>query len=179
MPVAAAIARLQAHRTLALVVGVVVELVFVTLIGLDHTIRDTRGIGGESAVLLAVFGALAAGPVVGSAMALAGWAVFFPLIADSAAKSFAALPLWLLTTYAVGRVSQRLAESERERMRADFEVVTAHELRTPVAVIHGMAQSLRRQDFGAEERDKVLELIEEESRTLLERGPFEADEPER
>jgi signal transduction histidine kinase len=169
--------RLQAHRVVALVVGVAIEVVVVLLISVDPGIRDTRGIGGESVVLLAVFGALAAGPLVGAAMTLTGWALFFPLIADDAPGSIVALPVWLATTYAVGVVSARLVRSERRHSRAELEVVAAHELRTPVAVILGMARSLRRHELGDEERDKLLELIESESETLLAREPFRGDEP--
>jgi signal transduction histidine kinase len=171
--------RLQQHRVVALVAGVTLELVAVLLISLDTAVRDTRGIGGESVVLLAVFGALAAGPVVGAAMAIAGWALFFPLIADDAPGSIIALPLWVLTTYAVGFVSARLVRSERTHTRAELEVVAAHELRTPVAVILGMARSLRRHQLGDEERDKLLELIETESENLLAREPFRGDDPAR
>lgn len=179
MPGLRLLGRLQEHRTAAIVVGVVLEVVVVLLISVDPGIRDTRGIGGESVVLLAVFGALAAGPLVGAAMTLAGWALFFPLIADDAPQSIAALPLWLVTTYAVGVVSARLARSERAHSRAELEVVAAHELRTPVAVILGMARALRRHELGDDQRDKLLELIETESQTLLDREPFRGDDSER
>jgi signal transduction histidine kinase len=173
------IERLRGRPALALVAGVALEAAVMALIGVEPTIRDIRGIGGETGLLLAVIGAIAAGPLAGTLMALAGWAVFFPLIAHEAAASIIALPVWVGTALAVGALSEALLRSERARSRAELDAVAAHELRTPVAVIHGMAQTLRRQDLDDLERDKLLELIEHESDALLRRGPFRGDGPER
>jgi signal transduction histidine kinase len=106
-------------------------------------------------------------------MAAAGWAMFFPLIADYDLSSVAALPLWTATAGAVGWVSYRLVASERARTRAEMDAEAAHRLRTPVAVIHSMAQTLRRDELSDEQREKLLELIEHDSGELLRGPPFE------
>jgi signal transduction histidine kinase len=175
----AAIERLRAHRALALAAGVALEAGAMALVGLHPAVRDIRGIGGESGLLLAVFGAIAAGRLVGTLMALAGWAVFFPLIAHEATASLVALPLWTGTALAVGYLSEQLVRSERARAEGELDAVAAHELRTPVAVIHGMAQTLRRRDLDEPEQDKLLELIEHEADRLLQRAPFRGDDEER
>jgi signal transduction histidine kinase len=55
-----------------------------------------------------------------------------------------------------------------EQMRSDFVATVSHELRTPLAAIYGAAVTLRRPDldFGDEMRDRLLEVVAEESDRL-------------
>ena len=69
------------------VVGIALEVGIMAIAGSDDAIGGDRGIGGETALSLAVLGALFGGPVVGVLMVAAGWAVFFPTIADSRLSS--------------------------------------------------------------------------------------------
>ena len=165
--VLAAFERLQARRSVALALGVVLEAAVMTAIGTSG-VKGVRGIGGESAVLLAVFGALLGGPLIGCAMAVTGWAVFFPLVADDRPASVVALPVWLVTAYVAGRVSEALVEAQQTLVRRELDNRAAHALRTPVATIHGMVQALRLHDLGPAERETVLDLIESETGGLLE-----------
>jgi len=164
--VLAAFERLQARSWVALSLGVALEAAVTTAIGTSG-VKRVRGIGGESAVLVALFGALLGGPLIGCAMALAGWAVFFPLVADDRPASVVALPVWLVTTYVVGRVSEALVEAQQTLVRRELDNRAAHALRTPVATIHGMVQALRVHDLPPAEREKVLGLIESETGGLL------------
>jgi signal transduction histidine kinase len=165
--VLAAFERLQAHRATVFAAGVAVEAAVMAAIGTSG-VKGVRGIGGESAVILAVFGALLGGPLIGCAMTLVGWAIFFPLVANDRPASIVALPIWLATTYAVGRVSAALVETQTTLLRRELDARAAHALRTPVATIHGMVQALRRHDLEPEQREKVLNLIENETGDLLE-----------
>lgn len=142
------------------------------LIGTDDGIRGIRGIGGESAALLAVVGAVFAGPLVGAAMAGVGWAVFFPLVAESHPSSIVALPEWVLAAYLVGALSAALVRAERERAASELHRQAAHALRAPIATIHGLVQVLRR-DRSAEE--PIVRAIEDETGRLLESPIFEPE----
>jgi PAS domain S-box-containing protein len=61
-------------------------------------------------------------------------------------------------------------ERALEAMRQDLVATVSHELRTPLAAIYGSALTLRREDIDLEEalRQKLLEIIEEESSRLAE-----------
>jgi signal transduction histidine kinase len=157
---------LQRRRLAAALLGGLVEVAVVAAIGSDDTVAGVRGIGGETAVSLAVVGAVFAGPAVGATMALAGWATFFPLIAESAPGSIVALPVWTATALLVGQLSRVLVRAERGRIEAERDAQAAHTLRTPVATIHGLVGVLRLRG-GDEELEKVVRALEDETERLL------------
>jgi signal transduction histidine kinase len=164
-----AIERAQRRPFPVLAAGICLEAVVMLLIGTDDGIRGIRGIGGESAALLAVVGAVFAGPWVGVAMAAVGWAIFFPLVAESHPSSIVALPLWTSAAFLVGALSSALVRAERERGRIELQRQAAHALRTPVATIHGLVQVLIR---GGRD-DPALRSIENETERLLRSPVFD------
>src|SRR5579864_399134 len=168
----AVIERLQRHPWRVLAVGISLEALVMGVIGDDDALRGVRGIGGESAVLLAVVGAVFAGPTVGVAMAATGWALFFPLIANSHPSSIVALPIWVVSAYLVGAMSTALVRAERERERVAQQHRAAHALRAPIATIHGLVQVLRRD--GTRE-EALLRSVEDETERLLRSPIFEGD----
>jgi signal transduction histidine kinase len=168
----AAIERVQRRPVPVLLAGIALEALVMALIGGDDALRGIRGIGGESSVLLAVVGAIFAGPFVGVAMAATGWAIFFPLIAKSHPSSIVALPIWVVAAFVVGVMSTALVRAERERERIELQHQAAHALRGPIATIHGLLQMLRR-DRSQEE--KLLRSIEDETERLLRSPIFEGD----
>jgi signal transduction histidine kinase len=172
MAAARLIQRLQDRRMAVTAAGVAIEVTVMAFLAAVPSVGDVRGIGGESGVIVAVLGAVAAGPVAGGLMAVTGWAIFFPFIANSHLASIAALPLWVATAVIVGWTSARLVRSERARTRSQMHADAAHRLRTPVAVIHGMAQTLRKDELPEEQRDMLLDLILTESDDLLRSPPF-------
>lgn len=172
MRLLAVIERVQRRPLPVLTVGITLEALVMALIGEDDTLRGIRGIGGESAVLLAVVGAVFAGPFVGVAMAATGWALFFPLIANAHPSSIVALPIWVIAAFLVGAMSTALVRAERERERIELQQRAAHALRAPLATIHGLVQVLRR-DRSQEE--KLLRSIEDETERLLRSPIFEGD----
>jgi signal transduction histidine kinase len=163
-----AIRRLQRRPLVVALVGIALEVGVIAAIGSDDQIAGIRGIGGESAVSLAVVGAVFAGPWVGAALALAGWSVFFPLIAHASPPSVVALPVWVGTAVLVGRLSRGLTEAVRLRTEAERDAQAAHALRTPVATIHGLVRVLRSRDGRDEAEAKVIAAIEDETSRLLE-----------
>jgi len=60
------LARIQERPVIIAVVGIALELGIMSLAGSDDAIRGVRGIGGETALSLAVIGALFGGPVSAS-----------------------------------------------------------------------------------------------------------------
>jgi hypothetical protein len=165
-----AIERAQRRRIPLFVAGVGLEAAVMTLIGADDGIRGIRGVGGETAALLAVAGAVFAGPWVGVAMATVGWSLFFPLVAHSHAWSVVALPEWLGAAYLTGVLSAALLRAERARAESELHRRAAHALRAPIATIHGLVAVLRR-DRTHEEQ--IVRAIEDETGRLLESPVFE------
>jgi hypothetical protein len=149
------------------VVGITLELGIMAFAGSDDAIRGVRGIGGETALSLAVIGALFGGPVVGALMAAAGWAVFFPTIADSRLSSVIALPEWLLTVLLVGLLSRGIVTVERRRVEAERDREAAHALRAPVATIRGLVDFLRRRGPRSPEEERVVLALGDETDRLL------------
>jgi hypothetical protein len=127
----ATLGRVHRWRLATLVVGIALEVAVVLGIGSDDSLAGVRGIGGESAALLSVVGAVIAGPAVGVGMALVGWIVFFPLIADSSAASVLALPEWVGVALLVGLISRALVALEGRRVQTENDIRAAHALRTP------------------------------------------------
>ena len=162
------LARIQERPVIIAVVGIALELGIMSLAGSDDAIRGVRGIGGETALSLAVIGALFGGPVVGVLVAAAGWAVFFPTIAGSRLSSVIALPEWLLTVLLVGLLSRAIVTVERHRVEAERDREAAHALRAPVATIRGLVDFLRRRGGprSPEEEKVVLALGDETDRLL-------------
>jgi signal transduction histidine kinase len=167
-----AIERVQRRPLPVLIAGIALEALVMSLIGIDDGIRGVRGIGGESAALLAVIGAVFAGPWVGVAMATVGWSLFFPLVAESHPSSIVALPEWALAAYLVGALSSALVHAEGERERAELQRRAAHALRAPVATIHGLVQVLQRD---RRPQEPILRSIEDETERLLRSPLFERD----
>ena len=169
-----AIQRVRRVHVVALVVGLALEALVMSVIGTDDAIRGIRGIGGESAALLAVIGAVFAGPWVGVAMAVVGWALFFPLVANSRPSSILALPVWAGAAYLVGALSAGLLRATRERDEAARRQEAAHALRAPVATIHGLVAVLRTRK-PADADQTILRSIEDETDRLLRSPLFERE----
>lgn len=170
-----AIQRVRRWHVIALAVGLGLEALVMSVIGTDDAIRGVRGIGGESAALLAVIGAVFAGPWVGVAMAAVGWALFFPLVANSHPSSIIALPIWTLAAYLVGALSAGLLRATRERDEAARRREAAHALRAPVATIHGLVEVLRNHTGHEDPESTILRSIEDETERLLRSPLFERD----
>jgi signal transduction histidine kinase len=162
---------LQRRPLVLAVAGIALELLVVSVIGTDDDVVGVRGIGGESAIGLAVVGAVFAGPWVGMAMATAGWAAFFPLIAKSEVSSVIALPMWLAVSALAGQLSRGLVLAERRRSQAEHDADAAHALRSPVATIRGLVEVLGRRDGRDATDTKVIAAIEDETQRLLD-APF-------
>jgi signal transduction histidine kinase len=162
------LARIQERPMIVAVVGIALEVGIMTIAGSDDAIGGVRGVGGETALSLAVLGALFGGPVVGVLMVAAGWAVFFPTIADSRLSSVIALPEWTLTVLLVGLLSRAMVAVERRRVEAERDREAAHALRAPVATIRGLVDFLRRRGGprSPEEEKVVLALGDETDRLL-------------
>jgi signal transduction histidine kinase len=165
------IARIEERPFFTAAVGIALELAIMTAVGTDDSIAGVRGIGGETAVSLAVIGALFAGPLVGVAMALAGWAVFFPTIADSRLSSVIALPEWTVTAFLAGLLSRGIVELERQRIEAARDLEAAHALRAPIATIRGLVDFLGHREAATPEEEKVVRALGDETDRLL-RSPL-------
>ena len=170
-----AIQRVRRWHFVALAVGLGLEALVMAVIGTDDAIRGVRGIGGESAALLAVIGAVFAGPWVGVAMAAFGWALFFPLVAHSHPSSIVALPIWILAAYLVGALSAGLLRATRERDETARRQEAAHALRAPVATIHGLVAVLQNRTDREDPDLTILCSIEDETERLLRSPLFERD----
>lgn len=170
-----AIQRVRRWPLLALGVGLGLEVLLMTLIGENDEIRGVRGIGGETAALLAVLGAVFAGPWVGVAMAVVGWAIFFPLVANSHPGSLIALLEWSLAAFLVGSVSAGLVRATRERDEVQRRHEAAHALRAPIATIHGLVVVLRDRFRHEGDETTILRSIEDETNRLLRSPLFERD----
>jgi signal transduction histidine kinase len=171
----AAIQRVRRLQAIALAVGILLEVLVMSVIGIDDSIRGIRGIGGESAALLAVIGAVFAGPWVGVAMAAVGWGLFFPLVANSDASSIVALPVWVAAAYLVGALSAGLLRATRERDEAARRQEAAHALRGPVATIHGLVSVLRARTKREDPELTILRSIEDQTDRLLRSPLFERE----
>ena len=74
-----------------------------------------------------------------------------------------------LRTSATGGVSQVLHvrdithESDVDRMKSEFLATAAHEMRTPMASIHGFSELLLHADYPPAERREMLEIIHRQS----------------
>jgi signal transduction histidine kinase len=169
------IERARERRWAVLAVGVLLEVAVVLVIGTDDAIKGVRGIGGESAALLAVVGAVFAGPLVGGLMAVVGWALFFPLIAESAVGSLVALPVWTGAALLTGWLSSTLVRLNRERALAERQRAAAHALRAPIATIHGLVDVLLGGSPVAEPEQRILGSIRDETDRLLRSEVFESE----
>ncbi len=56
----------------------------------------------------------------------------------------------------------RLVLERAERLKSDFIALAAHELRTPVATVFGIAQTFRRLELGHERRGELEEMLVEQ-----------------
>jgi signal transduction histidine kinase len=166
-----AIEWLQQRKLAALAPGLALEALAMSVIGTDDSLRGVRGIGGETGALLAVVGAIFAGPWVGVAMAALAWSIFFPLVAQSKPASVIALGEWVLAAYLAGRLSSALVDANRERALAEQEREAAHALRAPVATIHGLVEALGARAARDEDETKILSSIADETNRLL-RSPL-------
>jgi signal transduction histidine kinase len=145
-------------------------------------VRYPQGTPGAVGVAIAVLAAIAAGPLVGLAVAGCGWLAFFMLVAEGDAVALIALPVWLLTAVAVGLVTRALIQSERERfvgelerrelnelaqLKGRFAALAAHELRTPATAVYGIVRTLdaRRQTLtGPQVRELEQTLVTQSER---------------
>lgn len=170
-----AIQHVRRWPVLALAIGVGLEVLVMMVIGENDSIRGIRGIGGETAALLAVLGAVFAGPWVGVAMAVVGWAIFFPLVANSRPGSIIALLEWTLAAYLVGSLSAALVRASRQRDEAERRQEAAHALRAPIATIHGLVVILRDRFRHEPPESTILRSIEDETDRLLSSPLFERE----
>lgn len=64
-------------------------------------------------------------------------------------------------------LSQDISERERaDAMRRDFVANASHEIRTPMAALAGFVETLRTLPLAPPERDRVLELMQQQSRRM-------------
>jgi signal transduction histidine kinase len=167
-------------RVPVLVAGVLAEVIVLTPFSLFAG-ANFRGSLGALPVAIACAVGLLVGPVAAATVALAGWAFFFPLIVHWSPVGLLALPLWIAPAAAVGVLADRLqrrehqlalveAEHRYELLRRELADEAQHTLRTPAAVIHGMAEVLLRRDLGLSDQQtrRFLELIADSAQTLME-----------
>ena len=173
-----ALSALQGRPRATLLVGAAAQASATAILAL--TGADVVGISGALAVLFSILAALAAGPLVGAAVAAAGWAFFFPFIAEGDPTTIIALPIWLATPVLVGWVAEQMRSIEDERSRlageraleqakSNFISTASHELRTPLAAIYGAAVTLERSGARLREdvRDELMSVIGSESTRLV------------
>jgi signal transduction histidine kinase len=163
--------RLYAHRLGVLALGVAAEiavLVPFALLGRGPFVGSLGALPVGIACITGFF----AGPAVGATVALSAWLVFFPFVVDWSPFGLVALVLWVVPAALLGIVTQRLTARERqlavyeaerlyEEFRSDLTNQAHHEVRTPAAVIYGMADVLLRGEFDVsqEQQRKFLALI--------------------
>jgi signal transduction histidine kinase len=166
------------QRAVALTLGVLAEvavLVPFAVLGRGPFIGSLGALPVGVACVVGFF----AGPAAGAAVACSGWVVFFPFVVHWSPFGLVALVLWVAPAVVLGIVAQRLRARERqlavyeaERLYDEFRSQLAnqaqHEVRTPAAVIYGMADVLLRGDFdlSQEQQRKFLALIAESAQKL-------------
>jgi signal transduction histidine kinase len=166
------------QRIVVLLLGVFAEVVVLVpfaLLGRGPFIGSLGALPVGVACLAGFF----AGPTVGAIVALSGWVVFFPFVVHWSPFGVVALALWVLPAVMLGVVASRLRARERqlavleaerryEELRSDLANQAQHEVRTPAAVIYGMADVLLRGDFDLtrEQHKKFLGLIAESAQRL-------------
>ena len=170
----------QRWRGAAVVVGILAELVVLTPFSVFGTPSQFVGSLGALPVAVACVTGFVAGPAAAVIAALSGWTFFFALLAQWDPAGLLALPLWMGPAAVVGMLAERvrardrqlaLLEAERryEAARRELENVAQHTVRTPAAVIRGMADVLLRdhRDFSAEQTRAFIELIADSAQELL------------
>ena len=58
-------------------------------------------------------------------------------------------------------------ETEIDRLKSEFVSTAAHELRTPIASIHGFTELLRMREYPSERRQQILETIHRNSAAMI------------
>ena len=58
-------------------------------------------------------------------------------------------------------------ETEVDRLKSEFVSTAAHELRTPIASIHGFTELLRMREYPSERRQQILETIYRNSAAMI------------
>ena len=58
-------------------------------------------------------------------------------------------------------------ETEVDRLKSEFVSTAAHELRTPIASIHGFTELLRMREYPSERRQQILETIHRNSAAMI------------
>ena len=95
---------------------------------------ESRAVATAVGILIAVLAGVAGGPLVGAAVAAAGWALQFGLIPGSSWWDVAALPAWLAAGALAGWLAVRLRARSHERELLDHGLTALREA-TPDAVI--------------------------------------------
>ena len=116
------------------------------------------GVPGVTAATIAALVAILAGPAGGAIVAVAGWSLYFPLIADGRTGTLVALPFWVGGVVAIGLVAQRLRDAEHQaRSRAErLQTVT------DVALTHLALDDLLRELLG-----RTVELLRTDTAAVL------------
>ena len=151
---------------LTLAVGVLAEVAFLGATA-PGALDAPTGTPGAVGVAVAVLAAIAAGGVVGAAVALAGWWTLFLVVTEREVATLIALPVWVGIAVLVGLLCDALLQTHHELDRREMDRVTSHELRTPIATIAGLAGVLRGRELPPGEA-RLVELIDREAAGLLE-----------
>jgi two-component system, OmpR family, phosphate regulon sensor histidine kinase PhoR len=116
------------------------------------------GVPGVTAAVIAAIVAILAGPAGGAVVAVAGWSLYYPLIADGRPGTLVALPFWVGGVVTIGLVAERLRNAEhRARTRAErLQTVT------DVALTHLALDDLLRELLG-----RTVELLGTDTGAVL------------
>ena len=152
------------HRLLTAAVGVILEIGLMALFS-PAVLGFPKGTPGALGVAVAVVTAMAAGAGIGVGVACLGWIALF--VVQTAPSTVIALPIWVLTAYVVGMLSDALLDTERSLGQQELDRIASHEVRTPLATIAGLARVLRESEL-PEREARTIETIEHEASRMLE-----------
>ena len=123
------------------------------------------------AILVGVAVALLAGPRWGALVSAAGWALYFTLVSDQAARVIVALPVWLAAAIVAGLASERLRRLDRDRRRLTSELEAVREDPSQAIVGLDLEGNIVGWDRGAERiYGHAAEEVEGSNVTILSPG---------
>jgi signal transduction histidine kinase len=166
------------YRIAVVALGAAAELVVLVPFALVERGPFVGSLGALPVGIACLAGFLA-GPRGGAVVAAAGWAFFFPFVVHWSPYGLFALPLWIGPAVLLGAIAGRLRAREQElalvaadrryeTLRSDLANHAQHELRTPAAVIYGMADVMLKGelDLTAAQTRKFLTLIADSAQRL-------------